>query len=822
MCLTSVALASKDTYYLLIDAQGSAIEALADKKNNNNVSEIKVGECYLVTGHVCTTQRASGRVVDHPASLVIVPRTVFKHIKDKDITTFYFDFVPFSAFEVRRLHKNALLTDYLGRVQSSTGVIRRQGKTLLKLVLLEPSGEDVSLTLWEGIALSFTTDNVVGKMLDVGSAKVTNYLGRLQLESTDITVTYIDRRWKNYLRSWPGLRPRPANLTRLQQMAASANMGCLLADLRLKEPKEYKNKLYKCTATMKHFEDHRGWYLTQCSHSGCHENLYEEVSDDDEESEFTKAPTLICRAGHPVEEPNYEYSVNGILMDDSAILPVVIFNEAMAAALEMSCKELVIDHGFSNAKKIPKHMLSLIGISCEYTLRMKNSDLAAVECITKLNTGCEAKRIESMATPVKGNTETAAMAPIASPIKPLTPAGKASRKITAIQSGDDISSSKKLKDAGEAFVCINAPPFDRVAPHDAAIEIDKRLMPVPSKKNLKIPWKYFNFATPNQLLNRPFPDTQLIDYMGKVTSLEQAYTLEDNSILRMSLQEPGSVPVMVILWEAIYEKLLLWCITDVNREAIVAATALRVLYEGGRLILHCTTGTRVLIDPGIPRRRKMARRFKAERGSAPFKKVSKRVVSEVYPIPGLPISDSAHLYQQRPHTLQNERYLIACTIIRIPEPQPWYYVACDACHRTLKRENQDWACPYHGQMYLTYRYEVRCTVEDISGKMELKLHDSIIIAMVGVRCFDMIAIYGFADINILPNIIRGLLCGRWIMTVANGQIQDNKMLQFEVSEVSPWHDAAVSPKPMPKETNAMSLDMGETSHQAAAGGIEDV
>ncbi|KAK9061206.1 hypothetical protein SSX86_018386 [Deinandra increscens subsp. villosa] len=739
----------KDTYYLLIDAQGSAIEALADKKNNNNVSEIKVGECYLVTGHVCTTQRASGRVVDHPASLVIVPRTVFKHIKDRDIPTFYFDFVPFSAFEVRRLHRNALLTDYLGRVQSSTGVIRRQGKALLKLVLLEPSGEDVSLTLWEGIALSFTTDDVVGKMLAVGSAKVTNYLGRLQLESTDITVTYVDpplEKLPEILASIQGLRPRPANLTRLQQMAASANMGCLLADLRLKEPKEYKNKLYKCTAAMKHFEDHRGWYLTKCSHSGCHENLYEEVSDDDEESEFTKAPTLICRAGHPVEEPSYEYSVNGILMDDSAILPVVIFNEAMAAALEMSCRELVIDHGFSNAKKIPKHMLSLIGISCEYTLRMKNSDLAAVECITKLNTGCEAKRIESMATPVKGNTETAAMAPIASPIKPVTPAGKASRKITAIQS----------------------------------------------------------------------------DYMGKVTSLEQAYTLEDNSVLRMTLQEPGSVPVMVILWDAIYEKLLLWCITDVNREAIVAATALRVLYQGGRVILHCTTGTRVLIDPGIPRRRKMARRFKAERGPAPFKKVSKRVVSEVYPIPGLPISDSAHLYQQRPHTLQNERYLIACTIIGIPEPQPWYYVACDACHRTLKRENQDWACPYHGQMYLTYRYEVRCTVEDISGKMDLALHDSIIIAMVGVRCFDMIAIYGFADVDILPNIIRGLLGGRWIMTVANGQIQDNKMLQFEVSEVSPWHAKPVSPKPMPKETNAMSIDMGETSGQAAARGIEDV
>ncbi|KAK9050654.1 hypothetical protein SSX86_030376 [Deinandra increscens subsp. villosa] len=334
--------------------QGTSIEALADKKDTKNDALIKVGNCYSVNGHICTDQRQSGRVVDHPASIVIVPRTVIDPIADRNIPRFYFDFVPYSAFETRRRENNALLTDFLGRVQSSTGVIRRQGKTLLKITLIDQSGEDVVLTLWGGggIALSFTTEDVVGKMLAVGSAKVTICLGRLQLESTDVTVMYIDPPLKNLNEistSIQILPPRGVNVSMLQQMEAHAEIGSTLTDLRMKEPEECKNKLYKCKATLKQFDDKRGWFITKCSHPGCNKNLYEEVSDD--ESEETKAPSLICRGGHPVETPDYQYTVNAIIMDDTAILPVVIFNQAMAVALETSCKELVVDEAFSNAKK---------------------------------------------------------------------------------------------------------------------------------------------------------------------------------------------------------------------------------------------------------------------------------------------------------------------------------------------------------------------------------------------------------------------------------------------------------------------------------------
>ncbi|KAK9070062.1 hypothetical protein SSX86_010461 [Deinandra increscens subsp. villosa] len=77
----------------------------------------------------------------------------------------------------------------------------------------------------------------------------------------------------------------------------------------------------------------------------------------------------------------FSYCVHAILMDSTATMPVTIFNETMSTALGVTCKYMVMVHGYDDDKKVPPSMLQLIGASLKYIIRLRLNSASVVEQI---------------------------------------------------------------------------------------------------------------------------------------------------------------------------------------------------------------------------------------------------------------------------------------------------------------------------------------------------------------------------------------------------------------------------------------------------------
>ncbi|KAK9079793.1 hypothetical protein SSX86_001466 [Deinandra increscens subsp. villosa] len=295
------------------------------------------------------------------------------------------------------------------------------------------------------------------------------------------------------------------------------------------------------------------------------------------------------------------------------------------------------------------------------------------------------------------------------------------------------------------------------------------------------------------LNSSPYTGRQLIDYMGKVTDLEMADIKDNTTVLRMQLEAPGCLPVTVSLWDLIYQMLDLRRFTETNTEVIVVTTALRVVTRGGAIRLQCTGGTEVFINPRSAARSDVARYFRNARAGHPLRRLAIRHVSEIHPVPGLPITQISYLYSARDDTLQDETYLIACSVSQLPMIQQWYHITCVACDLTVNSQRQPHGCPTHGDRYLLYRYTVRCTMDDGSAQISVLLSDASLITMTGVRCFNLITVDGFTDADTLPTPIADLIHTNWLLTVNQGRRITDSLLELRGTGVSPIPIAVVQP-----------------------------
>ncbi|KAK9075523.1 hypothetical protein SSX86_003847 [Deinandra increscens subsp. villosa] len=248
---------------------------------------------------------------------------------------------------------------------------------------------------------------------------------------------------------------------------------------------------------------------------------------------------------------------------------------------------------------------------------------------------------------------------------------------------------------------------------------------------------------------------------------------------------PRCLPIVVSVWDLIYEGLDMRRFTEADTEIVVVATALRVVTRGGDVRLQCTVGTQVFIDPGVTARSDMARHFRVLRNGQPLRKIAFGHVSEIYPVPGLPITHISHLYKQTEETLQNQSYLVACIMIEIPTVQQWYQITCVRGDAIINHQGQPQACLEHGDRYLLYRYSVRCTMDDGFGKISVMLSDASLIAKIGVRSFNLISIREFDAANTLPAPISNLINTNWLLTISQGHRIDDSLLEFRGAGVSP-------------------------------------
>ncbi|KAK9048707.1 hypothetical protein SSX86_032328 [Deinandra increscens subsp. villosa] len=236
-------------------------------------------------------------------------------------------------------------------------------------------GYTVMLTLWEKIAFAFNTENVIGKVLAVTSAKVNKHLDAFQLESTETTTLQVNPPLQNLEEITARLRQlQTEKKSNPQMQLALSNTETVtsIAELKMKSPSEYRNKKFTFQGRIKEFEEYRGWFTAKCTQPECTSQLYKEKG------------RLICPQDHQFDHPIYTYCVNTIIMDDTGTIAAVIYNDELQEILGMSCKTLVVEKGFDNSKKLPAVLIPFIGKLMSFTIRLRENTTPAIQSAVEI------------------------------------------------------------------------------------------------------------------------------------------------------------------------------------------------------------------------------------------------------------------------------------------------------------------------------------------------------------------------------------------------------------------------------------------------------
>ncbi|KAK9056547.1 hypothetical protein SSX86_023909 [Deinandra increscens subsp. villosa] len=293
---------------------------------------------------------------------------------------------------------------------------------------------------------------------------------------------------------------------------------------------------------------------------------------------------------HGQEYLKYTFCVNCTIEDSEGLADVTLFEGAMAAIVGVSCADMVKVQGHSNAMKIPDPVNAIIGVKKVFQLKKSEKSFKNTFQFT----------VNKVFNVSDGLSSSSTVAASPSTIAALIQ--KENRMATVRMQKETCSLSSVHGAYLLSKYTITVPPkFDKASPHPCALRIQGNVIAYSLGLKEDIPLRCF--------------------------------------------------PVTVSLWDLIYKELDIRRFTETDREVIVVATALRVVTQEGAVRLQCTGGTQVFIDPGSAARSDMARYFRVARSGHPLRKLSVRHVSEIYPVPGLPITLILDLYTETDDTL---------------------------------------------------------------------------------------------------------------------------------------------------------------------------
>ncbi|KAK9064477.1 hypothetical protein SSX86_015859 [Deinandra increscens subsp. villosa] len=612
--------------YLLIDKHGDAIQAMFHADEQRHLDEkIKVMECYTGNAYKCSYAPTFNRVVVHPASLEI-DRDVTSEplVDDGSILKMYFNFLPYDQLSTRRL-KNQQLTDFIGKVDDLEHAEVSATNSVLRMKVTAPGCRPVVVALWKEIHstldLSLMVDADCEVIVALTALKVVPHQGDIQLQSSGGTRVVINpqipvaqemaERFKADRLGTP-VNKLSLRSTRPVETVVENEIRTI-GHLYQQDVQTLKQEQHMVEGVIAEFTKGRSWFFVNCTACKC--RIFEDN-------------LIYSCPKHKQQHLTYSYSVNCTIEDHTGTANVTIFDKGILTMTGIRCYDMISDKGFMDHNKLPPPIEELKGTKWLIQLRKgesKRKDIADQGS----RTYSPAVTGSSDAT---AGTETAEMpAEIQSLLVRWRYAMSEGQRISQLRRSSDGQplDIRVLKgDAVEAifnineriyleprlaimgcytltnYTCTSAPDFYRIAPHTAALYIDRNLNARRLVDNFSIPWKYFNFLPFNQLRRLSINNEQLTDYIGKVTDLEEKQIGDRSPILMMTLQEPGARAVVMKLSESIYTEINLENITTMDQEVIVAATALRVVPGPGLL---CTPATTVSVNPGIPIAKNMAK-----------------------------------------------------------------------------------------------------------------------------------------------------------------------------------------------------------------------
>ncbi|KAL3615768.1 hypothetical protein CASFOL_040062 [Castilleja foliolosa] len=95
-----------------------------------------------------------------------------------------------------------------------------------------------------------------------------------------------------------------------------------------------------------------------------------------------------ARQGKPEDDddvtPNFKYSVNARITDETGGADAVFFNDSMYAMLQITCNDMVTKHGETDPKKLPRFMESIMNTPWLLHLAQKIDGSIVVNDVTKV------------------------------------------------------------------------------------------------------------------------------------------------------------------------------------------------------------------------------------------------------------------------------------------------------------------------------------------------------------------------------------------------------------------------------------------------------
>ncbi|KAD5317255.1 hypothetical protein E3N88_17201 [Mikania micrantha] len=353
--------------YLFVDIHGDAIEAVADLDHEVYFDSLIVLQtCYIVNNYISVPSRTYMPSVQHQASLRIGKRATFKPLFGKDLPCYYYKFASYNDLEAR-MEVPKLLTDYIGRIERTSGIIKRAGKTLQKISILDESGHVLEITLWGEKALEVHAEDSIGKFLAITSTTVTQFRGNLQLESTTATTATISPPTidlQSYMERFKSLG-EPSQHRR-------EDISTTIADLKSKDISDILHLHFQCNITISEIQPNRTWYYVTCSE--CTKRAYPQQND------------FVCEDDGLIPEPRFMYCLNTTVIDGTGNANAVFFNDALTQILKINCKDMVLTENNRNPRILPKQITAIVGTPLTIKFNMKKDGSIAVNNVEKTTT----------------------------------------------------------------------------------------------------------------------------------------------------------------------------------------------------------------------------------------------------------------------------------------------------------------------------------------------------------------------------------------------------------------------------------------------------
>ncbi|GJZ46665.1 DNA helicase [Tanacetum coccineum] len=186
---------------ILLDKQGTPIQANMDVVDTEYFNELlQLRATYRISGFGCEKTPSWERTLRNNTSLIFGKYVQAHNIPNDNFPQHYFDFAAYNELEDRANVRDAVLTDYIGRIRAVSGIYtfgdatsQRKKRRIIDIENL--SGNIIGLALWNEMAMQFDMqiyDSLPKPVvIAVSSCWVARYNG-LQLSATSATHYYLN------------------------------------------------------------------------------------------------------------------------------------------------------------------------------------------------------------------------------------------------------------------------------------------------------------------------------------------------------------------------------------------------------------------------------------------------------------------------------------------------------------------------------------------------------------------------------------------------------------------------------------------------------